>query len=122
MRLNMIGAKRCAHNNKRLIILHLAHTRPPEMCFAVSKGWLPSDVQSFVWYYAFVAPTAEAIKGVTIESEERRHWTLKSLKTKAPLHILHAMGRSVVNHALPAGSQTRLAWGITAVNAVLDRP
>ena len=77
------------------MILHLAHSAP--MCFAVSKGWLPSDVQSSVWYYAFVAPTAEAMKGVTIQSLERRHWSLKSLKTKAPLHILQAMGRSVVN-------------------------
>ena len=67
------------------------------MRFAVSKGWLPSDVQSSVWYYAFVAPTAEAMKGVTIQSLERRPWSLKSLNTKAPLHILQAMGRSVVN-------------------------
>ena len=69
-----------------------------KMRFAVSKSWLSSDLQNMVWHYSFVTPSAEVMKGVSIEDINYQHqWPRKRLKTKAGVHAKNAIGRSLVN-------------------------
>ena len=71
------------------------------MRFAVSKLWLPADLQSLVWYTAFTTPSAEIMKGVTIENAGHPHqWPRKRLTTKEDVHVRVAMGRSMVDPCL----------------------
>ena len=68
------------------------------MRFAVSKSWLSSDLQSMVWNYSFVTPSAEVMKGVSIEDIYYQHrWPLKRLETKDGVHAKIAMGVCIVN-------------------------
>ena len=68
------------------------------MRFAVSKFWLPGEIQSKVWHDSFVTPSAEVMKGVSIDNVNYQHqWPRKCLKTKAGVNAKIAMGRSMVN-------------------------
>ena len=69
-----------------------------KMRFAVSKSWLSSDLQSMVWNYSFVTPSAEVMKGVSIEDIYYQHrWPLKRLETKDGVHAKIARGRVLVD-------------------------
>ena len=65
--------------------------------FSVCKEWLKPDIERIVWYYAFVHPTAKAMKDLTIESEPRGQWVRKTLKAEGELCILSYVGRRYVN-------------------------
>ena len=68
------------------------------MRLAVSKGWLPTDVQNAVWHYVFIAPSAKAIRGVILEHQSHPHaWTRVLIIPKDGAHVKAGMGRRVVN-------------------------
>ena len=68
------------------------------MRFAVSKFWLPGEIQSKVWHDSFVTPSAEVMKGVSIDDVSYQHqWPRKRLKTNTGVVAKIAMGRSMVN-------------------------
>ena len=53
---------------------------------------------NLVWHTAFAAPSAEVMKGVTIENVgNQRQWPRKRLTTKAGVHAKIAMGRYFVD-------------------------
>ena len=70
-----------------------------KMRFAVSESWLPADMQSMVWHYSFVTPSAEVMKGVSIQDITYRNRCLprKRLETKDGVHAKIAMGVCIVN-------------------------
>ena len=90
-------------NQKYTAHIRLYAVRAPSwtlssMRFAVSKFWLPGEIQSKVWHDSFVTPSAEVMKGVSIDDVNYQHqWPRKRLKTNAGVVAKIAMGRSMVN-------------------------
>ena len=74
-----------------------------KMRFAVSKSWLSSDLRSMVWHYSFVTPSAEVMKGVSIETSNGTmnyrncRCIRKHLETHDGVHAKIAMGCCIVD-------------------------
>ena len=65
---------------------------------ALSKKGLGSVIENEVWHYAVIAPSAKAIKGITIENEgSHDQWARKRITPKAGEHVKAGMGRKMVN-------------------------
>ena len=68
------------------------------MKFALSKAWLPPDVQHSIWLWAHDTPHARVMRDVTVTD-----WTgrlglpLKQLTLKSGVRHRAALGRSCVN-------------------------
>ena len=68
------------------------------MYVPANKSWLPAELQIIVWHTAFTTPSAKVMKGVCIENVGSQHrWPRKQITTKADVHALIAMGRSLVD-------------------------
>ena len=67
------------------------------MRLALSKKGLGPAIENEVWHYAFIAPSAKAIRGVILEDQSHPHaWTRKLIIPKAGAHVKAGMGRRVV--------------------------
>ena len=68
------------------------------MYVSASKSWLPTELQNMVWHTAFVSPSAQVMKGVSIEILGSQHqWPRKQITTEPGVHARIPMGRSLVN-------------------------
>ena len=73
---------------------HLGSMAP----FAVCKKWFSEELERKIWHYAFVTPTAEAMKGVTIRTRSMDHgWVRTTLRAKDGTSILAACGLNLMN-------------------------
>ena len=63
------------------------------MRLALSKKGLGSVIENEVWHYAFIAPSAKAMRDITIEDKGWR----KRITPKAGVHVKAGMGRKMVD-------------------------
>ena len=63
------------------------------MRFALSKKEQGSAIENEVWHYAFIVPSAKAMREVTIEDKGWR----KRITPKAGVHVKAGTGREMVN-------------------------
>ena len=63
------------------------------MRLALSKKGLGPAIENEVWHYAFIAPSAKAMQGVTIEDQGWR----KRITPNDGVHVKAGMGRMMVN-------------------------
>ena len=68
------------------------------MKFALSKNWLPPDVQNDIWLLAHDTPHARVMRDVTVTSRPlQRGLPMKQLTLKSGVRHRSALGRSCVN-------------------------
>ena len=71
------------------------------MRLALSKKGLGPAIENEVWHYAFIVPSAKAIRGVILEDQSHPHaWTRKLIIPKDGAHVKAGMGWRVVNPCL----------------------
>ena len=89
------GKSRIA-NHKCIVDLH--RETHDTMRLALSKKGLGSVIENEVWHYAFIAPSAKAMKWIAIEDQGRHsRWTRKRITPKAGVHVKAGMGRKIAN-------------------------
>ena len=67
------------------------------MRLALSKKGL-GPFENEIWHYAFIAPSAKAIRGVILEDQTHPHaWSRKLIIPKDGGYVKAGMGRKVVN-------------------------